>query len=404
MTAEVHQLVCDKPTTAFTMQSKGCDDPRKVCLYHDNRWRGRFQYFINHIRGNIVPVIYLARFNKLVCTCIPQEKFPRNFNKVLSEFSTKDIPNRNARDFVEYLYGCDIWKEQHRSRSAKRLIYLLHCALQQDFHLIDHVDDPSVNQDIWMSETFRFTVKTTERRFMGFLIGQKGQNIRKIERQCRCKINLKVEFVSGLNHTVAAVIKYLSRKPVNLEDAYQHLVKEANRIAVEREYCRLRTLEYYRRKSERVSRNTHHSKDTNFNEKMSNVRKFEKRFKNNRHRHGRQENVSKLEGSRCLNCLVGYTTPLFKAAKCTHHPGYIVADPLTNRNGGKKQTPNHKWTCCDLLAQTANATLEEHAETGCTVGFHNWRPAGKHDKRDMKSRILCMDESNLFVEPKVDST
>ncbi|XP_046542382.1 uncharacterized protein LOC124252770 [Haliotis rubra] len=387
------------------MQSKGGDDPKNVCLYHDKRWRGRFQYFINQIRGNIVPVIYLAKFKKLVCTCKSPEKFPKNFNKVLSEITIKDIPNIEAREFVKYLYGCDIWKEQHRSRSAKRLIYLLQCALRQDFALIDCVDvnadGSKLSQDIWTSETARFTVKTSERRFMGFLIGQRGQNIRKIERQFGCKINLKVEFVSVQDHTIAAEIKYLARNPLNLEDVSQYLVKEANRIAVEREYCRLKTLEYYRRKGERAVRKTHRSKDVNINEKMSNVRKYEKRFKNNnRQRHGRQGNVSKLDGSRCLNCLVGYTTPLFKAAKCTYHPGYIVADQLTSTNGGKKQMPNHRWTCCDLATQTANATLEEHAQTGCTVGFHNWRPVGKQDRRDMKSRIVCLDESSLTVEPK----
>ncbi|XP_071116585.1 uncharacterized protein [Haliotis cracherodii] len=380
----------------FTMTREGCDDPTKVCLFHDKRWRNRFQFFINQIRVEIVPVINLAKFQKLVCTCEGQdpETFPKDFDKVLSEFSIRDIPPKEAREFVKYLYRSDIWKtEQNRSTSAKNLIYLLQCSLQQDFGLIDGHDSrpDAANPTKWTSTTVRFTVKKFEPHFMGFFIGIKGRNIRTVERKFKCKIRLKAEFVSSQGCGIAAVIEYLSSKPVTLEDISQCLEKEANRIVVEREYCQRKTLEYYRKKSERRHR-TFRPKDAYINEKTASIRKYKKRMGASRkHHHVRQVNVSKLEGSRCLNCLVSYTTPLFKDARCTHHPGYIVAEPLSSTNGGKKKTPNHRWTCCSLVTQTSHVTMNEHTETGCTVGLHNWRPDRKQEKGDMKSKIMHLE-------------
>lgn len=158
----------------------------------------------------------------------------------MSAFSIRDIPKKEAREFVKYLYRSDIWKsEQNRSTSAKNLIYLLQRSLQQDFGLIDGHDSRSdpANPAKWTSTTVRFTVKKFEPHFMGFFIGIKGRNIRTVERKFECKIRLKAEFVSSQGCGIAAVIEYLSSKPVTLEDISQHLEKEANRIVVEREYC-----------------------------------------------------------------------------------------------------------------------------------------------------------------------
>ncbi|XP_076437909.1 uncharacterized protein LOC143277060 [Babylonia areolata] len=82
---------------------------------------------------------------------------------------------------------------------------------------------------------------------------------------------------------------------------------------------------------------------------------------------------SPMAQGHCLHCLLPFWD--FKADcavgngdvkhECRHHPGYVT--------GGK-------WTCCLKESDSQHPTREEHAQNGCRVGRHRFRPHKKAER------------------------
>lgn len=82
-----------------------------------------------------------------------------------------------------------------------------------------------------------------------------------------------------------------------------------------------------------------------------------------------------LKDGHCMNCLDKFVT-LKNPEDCKYHPGFIGLDS--------------KWSCCGICAETDQPTLQEHKNTGCFTGVHNWRH-GKDLKKTKKHRNFTKD-------------
>ncbi|KAK7092157.1 hypothetical protein V1264_009752 [Littorina saxatilis] len=66
--------------------------------------------------------------------------------------------------------------------------------------------------------------------------------------------------------------------------------------------------------------------------------------------------------------------------ECRHHPGYVTKD---------------QWTCCQQKCDSGHPSHKEHAQKGCTVSRHSWRP---HKKAARGKRVAMNGISDNVLQ------
>ncbi|XP_041376107.1 uncharacterized protein LOC121388708 [Gigantopelta aegis] len=370
-----------------------------ICLVHDTRWRCQFQHVLNQLRTDVLHKSFIRRFQKLVCSCRHDELKEEKQFQIPNEFDFSLIPDlpKSVSALLEDLSRKHLWdsKCNHDNSeclcpaSVKMMLYLTTLAMGKDFSFVI-VDKKNATDEIPDYKfTQSFVIDGLFPDHMGLMIGNKGRNIKKFERQYGCSVDLCKQDEKVVE---ARVETAWCRKDV-LPKLIASLSLEANKIATQRRAHNQRVTDFYARKSARRNRYSAQAKQISL--KKLNAINYEKKAEAHyKHRHNQLLVPPKLDGSRCLNCLERYSQKSFQEASCRHHPGFLVPkkeDSCSENEHHGKRHVTYEWTCCQTDSDSVHPDNSQHQLSGCSVGIHNWRCDTRKKKQACSSYSVDCD-------------